>query len=456
MKYFLFLRNWLIKYDYILIFLIFFILFCLTIQKQKLEFYSLQNAVVESLVEQHVWGMKGVAYSSNWFFQNLQTKTPQLTYIGDAYEYNGLWYPAKSYTPHYWAAVFYALLRLMGLSFATHYQLVASLLLITSSSLLASIGTALTYCVAKQITSSSLKAVIISVSIAFGSLLSGGINVRNEETFAYWLFTIVYLTTFIKFKRFNIMIWQVVGLYYSVYSLPAATLLLPLGLYRIYITSMKKKWLAFLMINLFCITTIAFHNYLIFGRWVFSNYSIGIEKVAGYKLGLFAFSWPNFMEKIQFYFINKQTSIFINYPLIILAAIGLIRSNTALLNKFCTFFTVLGFIFYITNIGETTGWVGYGSGRYMSGIFPVLYIYLSYGLKKFNFWLWLAFIVAAVKSISTGLFFYFSPIRNVYDRSGDLFSWLPFQGNFFTILAITFVLGTTLPLLVKQIRKIYS
>ncbi|MEK7165192.1 MAG: hypothetical protein AAB874_00085, partial [Patescibacteria group bacterium] len=70
------------------------------------------------------------------------------------------------------------------------------------------------------------------------------------------------------------------------------------------------------------------------------------------------------------------------------------------------------------------------------GVFPVTYIYLAYVMKKFNPILWILMTVTGVISISNGLFFYFSPVRNVFDRSGDHFAHLPFGQYFFIQIAI--------------------
>ncbi len=431
--------TWIQKYDYLLVFFFFWLFFLLTSVSQKLEFYNMQNAVVESLVEKGSFGIKGNAYQSNWFIQNLQTKTPQLSFIGDVYEHNGLWYPAKSYGAHYMAALVYIGLKMMGLSFTTNYHLVSFILLACTSFILTSIGTTLTYLVAKRITGSYFKGLLVAIFLTFGSLLTGGINIRNEETFGFWLFVIVYMLTFWSWKNRWTPIVATLLLVYSAYSLPIATLLVPLGLYRIYLAAGRKRAAPILVTFVTIVIIIAVHNYLIFGRWVFSNYSIGMEKVAGYKLGSFFFSWPNFVEKVQFYFLNSQTSIFTNYPLIVLALVGILISRETTLAKLVIFGTIIGFAFYITNIGELTGYVGFGSGRYMMGIFPVAYIYLAYVFKRFQSVLWITTAIAAVISIQNGLFFYFSPVRHVLDRSSAHFNSLPLKGYFFMLVAALFI-----------------
>ncbi|MEK7165245.1 MAG: hypothetical protein AAB874_00360, partial [Patescibacteria group bacterium] len=355
--------------DVVWIFCGFLAFFVLSVIPQKLEFYSLQNAVVESLVERHAWGMQGASKSeneNNWFFQNIETHTPQLVFVGDVYPYKNLWYPAKSYGPQYAGTLVYAFLyHILGLTFQSHYLLVSTILLIFTSFMLVSSGGTLTYMAAKYVTGNRLKALFVSISLVFGSLLTGGINIRNEETFGYWIFICVYALTFLPLKH---KVWPIVLtllLYYSVFSLPIVILLMPLGLFRIYQSGGKNVLKTFILTNILCIGTIFVHNFLIFGRFVFSNYTIGEELNPGYRLGQFAFSWPNWIEKLQFYFLNPQTSILTNYPLIILGFTGIWMSKQSTLTKLVTFATVLGFAFYITNIGELTGWVGFGSGRYM-------------------------------------------------------------------------------------------
>jgi hypothetical protein len=309
-----------------------------------------------------------------------------------------------------------------------------------SSLLFAALAAALTYRVTKHITGNRIQSVFISICLVFGSLLTGATNVRNEEAFGYWLYICVYTLTFLKLKSKFWLVFQTVFLYYSVFSLPILILLAPLVIYRIFQNTERKQWLLLVVINLLCLSAIFVHNYVIFGQWIYSNYTIGERLNPGYRLGQFAFSLANWQEKLQFYFLNKSTSVFTNYPLIIFAVISIWISQASRLTKLITMATCLGFAFYITNIGELTGWLGYGSGRYMTGIFAVSYLYLGEIFRKFRPLLWLGLAVAAIISIGNGLFFYFSPIRNVYDRDPAIFKYLPFGGNFFGVVAV-FIVG---------------
>lgn len=425
--------------DFLLIGLSLFVFFTLTINKHKLEFYSLQNAVVENLVEQKSVSFEGSKVYEGMFF-NTRTKTPELQFPGDAFEYNGRWYPAKSYGPHYAAALPYALLRLIGLSFSKQYHLVSSLLLSSTSLLLATLGSVATYLAAKRITGSRILALTVMLFLTFGSLLTGAINIRNEETFGYWLFIIVYTATFLPWKKRWLTPLFTVLLCYSAYSLPISMLLTPLGLYRIYLASGKKQLYTILTATGIFFAIVVVHNYLIFGRFVFSNYTIGMEKVVSFALDRFSFTFPNWREKLQFYFFDRGTSIFTNYPLVIFALVGIWVSSQKLLTKLLTFGSCLFFSFYITNIGELTGWVGFGSGRFMAGIFPVSYLYIAYLLRRFRLWLWLPLGIAAVVSVRNGLFYYFSGVKNVFDRGGAHFAPLPAQEHFFTIVSSLVVL----------------
>ena len=447
-----------LKTQLVLIFILFFAFFTFTINKQKLEFYSLQNAIVESLVEKKSWGITGQG-TSNWTFYNEQTKTPQLYFIGDAFEYNGLWYPQKSYGAHYWASLFYLFLYNYGLSFSTHYYLVSSILLATSSILLASIGITLCFYMSQKITKSSTKALFVSIALALGSLLTGGINIRNEENFGYWLLLIVFLLTFSKIQRKWFLFILLFFLYYSIFSLPIVTLLAPYILYRIYTRYGKNSIKFFYSTNIFFIFIIFFHNYLIFHRLVYSIYQIGMGIQPGYQIAFLSFNIDNFLEKINFYLLNPQTSIFINYPLIIFGFLGVLMAKITKLEKLFLILSLLVVIFYIANIKDD-GWVGYGSGRYALGLFPITYFYLSYLFKKFNPILWMSLLIASIISIYHGLFFLLSPIRNVYNRGVDSFADLPFQEDLFllisfllTIILLVSIHKTTLNSIYLRFKK---
>jgi len=436
------------KYKYFLVFIIFFIFFIATVNKQKLDFYNLQNAIVESLIEQRSLGIKGTG-TSNWTFYNQQTNTPQLQYIGDVFYYDGLYYPAKSYGAHYWAAVVYSILNFFGLSFHSNYYLVSFILLSMSSILLACIGLTLTYIVSKNLTKNNIKAVFVTTCLALGSLLTGGINVRNEESFGYWLILIVYLLTFFNVKNRFFLFLTVLLTYYAVFSLPIATILLPYLLYRIYRSIGYKFKLDYVLINILSISLIFLHNSFVFDRLIYSPYELASKVNLGYKNAFLNLSVINFLDKLKFYFLDYKTSLFINYPLIVLAIVGIVISRLAKFEKVILFLTLIVFIFYITNIKDI-GWVGYGTGRYALGLFPLTYLYLSFILKKFNPFFLVSIFIASIISIYRGLFFLFSPVRNVYDQSNDQFVNLLFQGNFFLLIAIVLVLIILISLQFKK------
>lgn len=437
------------KYDYLVLFCACFIFFLCTINGQKLEFYNLQNALVETLVEQKSFGMKGIPVGAE-YFTNTQTKTPQLSFIGDVFYYHGLFYPQKTYGAHYWSSIVYMLLKIIGLSFATHYLLVSKILLIASSYLLAGLGITLTYITAKKITHSRIIGIFASISLGFGSLLTGGINVRNEETFGYWLLIIALLLTFSsKPSRLRLTL-QLFLTYYALFSLPAITLLLPFLLYKIYTHAGNLHKRLFITLNLLFIGLIFLNNYLIFHRLTYSTYIIGVEAAPAYKRSFFEYDPVNFGEKLGYYFINPKTMVFSNYPLLLFALFGIVMAQRPRLEKMLLLITLGGFAFYISNLRDDA-WVGYGSGRYALGLFPLTYVYLIYWLhKRHRSLLILLTGIAAAISIYKGLFFYFAPVRNVYEQSTGHLSHLPLREHFLLLVVLIVVGGLTFMLLLKK------
>lgn len=436
------------KYYPFCVFIGFLIFFTITINRQKLEFYSLQNAVVENLVENHAFGMRGTGYNPEYFY-NQDTKTTQLSFIGDAFNYKGLWYPQKSYGAQYIAGIFYLPLYLLGIKFSNHFLLTSSFLLFSTSYLVVSLVLALTFYVGRKITGSNLKASLICIFLGLGSLLSGGVNIRNEETFGYWLLLVPFLLTFLDFKNKATMSVIVFLVYYSVFSLPIATIFLPFLLYRIYQHSGRQFLSFFILTNLLSIFLIFLNSYLIFHKLALSTYLIGKDYVPGYDRSFPKLDLANFVSKVNFYFFDKQTSIFVNYPLIVVGIIGIIIAGIKNHEKLFILLSILIFSFYICFISDD-GWVGYGSGRFALGLFPFTYYFIAYVLKRLNPLLILVTLIFALVSISNGLFYYFSPVRNIFDRSFPSSLNLPLGEYFFLIFAVLLITPIFLVLVSKQ------
>jgi hypothetical protein len=112
-----------------LVFLALWLIYGATITKYNLYDFTLQQAVIESIVERGT-------------FEVGASEVPMLKAAGDKFMYNGRWLPAKQPGQFAFGAPVYLVCRLLGITYASHYLLAGAIVTWLTASLMSAVSSA--------------------------------------------------------------------------------------------------------------------------------------------------------------------------------------------------------------------------------------------------------------------------------------------------------------------------
>lgn len=123
----------------ILLFLLVWLAYGLTINSRNLEAFNLQQMGVEAIVERGAFHVEG-------------SRSPRLQPLGDVFDYNGHKYAAKQPGQFMAGAIVYFFLHLAGLDYVNNYLLTSALVTFFTASLVAALSATLLYRLARAMT----------------------------------------------------------------------------------------------------------------------------------------------------------------------------------------------------------------------------------------------------------------------------------------------------------------
>ncbi len=318
--------------------------------------YSLQHALVDSVVEH---GTFAVGLSKN----------PRLQVGGDTFHYKGQILAAKQPGQAVFGAIPYLAIRTFGVTYDTNYDLTAALVTWGSAALWAALAALVFFILVEHLFPGRyLLATLPPLTWLFATPILPYSGVLHHDTIASSFMLIAFC--FLEFAHMSserarrVLAWAA-GLFVTltlfVSMLPAAcvTVITAYGFFRI-----RGKTVLWFILGLFCgIFPLALYNFYYFG-----NPFIQANIAGGFSDTFVRFDIPLFLRNLNTYFGSGWLSLLSFSPVTVLAAMGILLSFKRSLHQqearfYCLALAIAAHIAYICSI-ETVGHCQYGP-RYL-------------------------------------------------------------------------------------------
>lgn len=362
-----------------------FLIVASVINTYDLRAYTLQHAVVESVVER---GTFAVGLS----------QTPRLRHIGDVYVYNERLLPAKLPGQFIVSSIPYSVLRyIFGLRYLDDYDLVAALVALFSGGILVILAAAAIFQFFNRDLNFGLNASLVAATtFSLGSTIFAYSSVPHHEVMASCLIAI--LVRRLYFAQVNKYAGFLTGLLMGAVgclSTLSALVIFPFALWRLITDRMRIPIIIGAILG---ISPLLAYNFVYHGD------PFLLAHIAGnYKDTFFWFDGARTIERSNFYLGLGALSLLTYSPICWLGLVTTLFGIDKLDGyRTCARSSCLLLLFYIFNI-DTIGHSQYGP-RYLIPLIPLCAmsvgsLYHTLTIRRFSRWLELSLIVVLAYSI---------------------------------------------------------